>query len=75
MSIAGGPKGIGALARRQVRDVIVYPRAVPMPSGDVGISGGLSNFDETGNLVDYAAREQVELNLQAFSDWIRVISG
>ena len=75
MSIAGGARGIGALARRQVRDVIVYPRAIPMPSGDVGLSGGLSNFDETGNLADDAAREQVELNLQAFSDWIRVISG
>ena len=75
MSISGTTNGVGALARRQLRDVIVYPRAIPMPSGDVGLSGGLTNFDDNGNLVDEAAREQVKQNLVAFSDWIKKLNG
>ena len=71
MSMAGGVTSVGALARRQLRDVIVYPRAIPMPSGDVGLSGGLSNFDENGNLVNEAAKEAVSQNLTAFANWIK----
>ena len=75
MAVSGGIRGTGALARRHVRDVIVFPRAIPMPSGDVGLSGGLSNFDGNGNLIDEAARTQVEQNLVAFADWIQKFTG
>ncbi|MDA0988670.1 MAG: NAD(P)H-dependent oxidoreductase [Chloroflexi bacterium] len=74
MAIAGGTRGTGALVRSQVRDVIVFPSAIPMPSGDVGLSGGLSNFDDEGNLVNEVARTQVEQNLAAFADWIQRVS-
>ena len=75
MAIAGGIRGTGALARSHVRDVIVFPRAIPMPSGDVGLSGWQSNFDDQGDLVNETARTMVEQNLAAFADWIQRLSG
>ena len=74
MAIASGPRGTGALARSHVRDVLVFPRAIPMPSGDVGLSGGLSNFDNQGGLVNEAAQTMVEQNLTAFANWIQRLS-
>ena len=40
----------GELVRSQLPDVFVCPRAIPMPSGDVGLYGGLSHFDDHGSL-------------------------
>ena len=71
MAISGGIRGTGALSRRHVSDVILPPQAIPMPSGDVGLPGGQSNFDGNGNLIDEAARTQVEQNLVAFAAWIQ----
>ena len=69
MSIAAG-RGTGALVRAQIRQVLVYPKAITMPSGDVGISGGISNFDENGKLSDETTITQVKNNLSDFADWI-----
>jgi len=74
MAIAGGTRGTGALARSHVREVLVFPRAIPMPSGDVGLSGGLSNFDDNGELINEVARTMVEQNLAGFADWIQRLS-
>ena len=73
MSISAG-MGIGAYTRAHVRDVLVSPRAVPMPYGDVGVSGGMSNFDEAGDLVNEGVRDRVIENLTAFADWMRKVS-
>ena len=73
MSLAGG-RGTGVMSRAHVRDVLVGPRAIPMPWGDVGLSGGPSNFDEGGNLVDEAVRTQVQQNLVSFAQWIQKLS-
>ena len=75
MAIAGGTRGTGALARSHVRDVLVFPRAIPMPSGDVGLSGGQSNFDDQGKLINETAQTVIEQNLVAFADWIHRLSG
>ena len=75
MAISGGTRGTGALARSHVRDVLVFPRAIPMPSGDVGLSGGQSNFDDQGKLIDETAQTVIEQNLVAFADWIHRLSG
>ena len=74
MTIAGVSRGTVALARSHVREVIVFPRSIAMPSGDVGLSRGLSNFDGEGNLANEVARTQVEQNLIAFADWIQKLS-
>ncbi|MBI2855577.1 MAG: NAD(P)H-dependent oxidoreductase [Chloroflexi bacterium] len=74
MAVAGGNRGRGAYAVRHVRDALVFPRAIPMPSGDVGITGGQSNFDSDGNLVNEDARTQVRQNLVAFATWIQRVS-
>jgi len=71
MAIAGGVRGTGAMSRSQLRSVIVFPRAATMPSGDVGLSGGLSNFDNDGNLTNETARGMVEQNLADFAEWIQ----
>ncbi len=73
MSISAG-LGIGAYTRGQLRSVLISPRGVPMPYGDVGVSGGMSNFDEEGNLVDEDVRDRLVENLTAFADWIRRVS-
>ncbi len=73
MSISAG-MGIGAYTRAQLRTVLISPRAVPIPYGDVGVAGGASNFDEEGNLVDEGVRERVVEYLTAFADWIRKVS-
>ena len=75
MAISGGTRGTGALARSHVRDVLVFPRAIPMPSGDVGLSGGQSNFDDQGKLINETAQTVIEQNLVAFADWIHRLSG
>jgi chromate reductase len=74
MSIAGGSRGTGAMVRSQLRSVIVFPRAATMPSGDVGLSGGLSNFDSGGKLINETARGMVEQNLADFAEWIQRLS-
>jgi len=74
MSIAGGARGTGALARAQVRDVLVFPRAIPTPSGDVGLYGGQSNFDDQGKLINETAQTIIEQNLVAFAAWIHRLS-
>ena len=73
MSISAG-FGIGAYTRGQLRAVLISPRAVPMPYGDVGVSGGMANFDEEGNLIDEEVRDRIVENLTAFADWIRKVS-
>ena len=73
MSISAG-LGIGAYTRGQARAVLISPRGVPMPYGDVGVSGGMANFDEEGNLVNEGVRDRVIENLTAFADWIRRVS-
>ena len=73
MSISAG-FGIGAYTRGQLRAVLISPRAVPMPYGDVGVSGGMANFDEEGNLIDEGVRDRLVENLTAFADWIRKVS-
>jgi len=74
MAISSSSRGRGPKARSHVREVLVFPRAIPMPSGDVGLSGGQSNFDSHGNLGDEAARTQVIQNLVAFAAWIQRLS-
>ena len=73
MSISAG-MGIGAYTRAQTRAVLISPRAVPIPYGDVGVAGGASNFDEDGNLVNEAVRNSIVEYLTAFADWIRKVS-
>ena len=73
MSISGG-MGIGAYVRAQTRAVLISPRAVPIPYGDVGVAGGASNFDEEGNLVNEAVHNSIVEYLTAFADWIRKVS-
>ena len=75
MSIVGGTRGRGALACAHLRHALVFPGAIPMSSGDVGVSGGQSNFDSDGNLVNEDAITQIEQNLVRFASWITKLSG
>ena len=74
MTIVGGVRGRGMYAQRHVRDVLVFPRAVPMPFGDVGVNGGQSNFDDDGKLVNEEVMTQLRQNLEAFARWIRRVT-
>ncbi len=70
MTIAGGASGLGTYVQPQIRQVLVYPGALVMPNGDIGISGGMTNFDETGHLKDDIAISKVKQNLLSFYEWI-----
>jgi chromate reductase len=75
MTMSGGALGIGSFVQPQIRQVLVYPGTLVMPNGDVGISGGISNFDEQGQLVNELAKSKVEQNLLLFSKWINRLNG
>ena len=70
MTVAGGALGMGTYVQPQIRQVLVYPGALVMPNGDVGISGGMTNFDEAGQLKDDLAISKVKQNLLSFCEWI-----
>lgn len=74
MGMAGGVNGTTAMARSAVRQTLTFPGAIPMPRGDVGLSGGAANFDETGALTNESARVRVLTALEAFADWIRFLA-
>ena len=61
---------MGTYVQPQIRQVLVYPRPLVMPNGDVGISGGITNFDEAGHLKDDLAISKVKQNLLSFYEWI-----
>ncbi len=75
MGIGGGTRGNTSLARMEVRQTVVFPGALPMPNADVGISGGASNFDSSGTLIDEDAIQRVTEYLVSFKHWIEFIKG
>ena len=70
IGISGGSGGTGAMVRSQLRQVLVYPGAIPMPKGDIGVSASQLVFDESGNLLDEPIKEQIEKTLVDFKNWI-----
>lgn len=71
MTVTASTRGNGALARSQVREVLVAPGAIPMPAAGFGLGGGQSNFDSSGNLVNESVLTQLQQTLSAFADWIQ----
>ena len=70
MGIGGGTRGNTSIARMEVRQSVVFPGALPLPGSDVGISGGLANFDNNGNLIDQDSITRVSEYLIEFKRWI-----
>ena len=74
IAIAGGSTGSANLVRTQIRQVLVYPGAVPMPNGDIGLSGKQLVFNHSGQLTGETFIDQVRKNLDDFADWIYRLS-
>ena len=70
IAISGGSGGTGAMVRTQLRQVLVYPGAIPMPKGDFGVSSNQLTFDKNGNVSDETVKEQIEKTLFDFKNWI-----
>lgn len=70
MGIGGGTRGNTSIARMEVRQSVVFPGALPLPGSDVGISGGIANFDNNGNLIDQDSITRVSEYLIEFKKWI-----
>ncbi len=71
MAASGGANGNGASARGQVRQTLVFPGALTMPRGDVGVRGGRANFGEDGQLTSQQVIDGLDAHLAAFADWAR----
>lgn len=70
IAISGSSGGDGGMVRTQLRQVLVYPGAIPMPKGDIGISTNQLTFDEYGNVLDETIKEKIEKTLLDFRNWI-----
>ena len=73
IAIAGGT-GSANLVRTQIRQVLVYPGAIPIPNGDIGLSGRQLAFNLSGQLTGETFIDQVRKNLDDFADWIHRLS-
>jgi chromate reductase len=71
MAASGGPNGNAAMARGQVRQALVFPGALTMPNGDLGVRGGHANFGEDGSLTNQQVIDGLDTHLGAFAEWAR----
>lgn len=64
----------GNLVITQIRQVLVYPGAIPMPNGDVGLPGRQLEFNEAEQLTESIFIDQIQKNLDQFTSWINKLS-
>lgn len=71
MGASGGVNGNTSLARAQVRQSLVFPRALTMPGPEIGVRNLPGTYDESRRLVDADVRTLIAQYLATFAEWVR----